>query len=65
MPVAPDDHAALPLCRFCEQPVKKWAWRCGHCGSGIATAYQWGPRVAVIAFFGAIYLWVIVKYFGY
>jgi hypothetical protein len=45
--------------------VRKWAWRCGSCESGIATPYQWGPRMAIIAVIGAVYLWSIVKYFGY
>ena len=61
----PSSDAALPRCRFCGHPVRKWAWRCGHCESGIATPYQWGPRMAIIGLIGAVYLWSIVKYFGY
>ncbi len=60
-----EERADLPRCRFCNEPVVKWAWKCGNCGSGIATPYQWGPRMAIIAVFCGLYLWGIVKYFGY
>lgn len=52
-------------CRFCGEPVKARAWRCGNCGSGYATPYQWGCRLAIIVVLGGLYLWSIVKYFGY
>ena len=52
-------------CRFCYQPVKVLAWRCGECGSGFATPFQWGPRLAIIIVLGGLYLWSIVKFFGY
>jgi len=61
----PDSPSALPRCRFCNHPVSKRAWRCGNCGSSIPTPYQWGPRLAIISVLGGLYLWSIVKYFGY